>query len=197
MWAGPCWTLCWFALFPWARTQQEPHGNKTLWAQVKCPCLYHPHRVSDTFRCSISPQVDLLSGSFSSSVLERKQPVWVELQRGDTGNEHSQLQALLASGLSIGNSIPGWVFHPSRALPPPLCARNLEAAAVLSKGVDVDEVLQDRGGTLSFLRCFLQRHSMGGGHWDPWPGMAMAAMELETKTPLTQLRQGLKAQAWA
>lgn len=71
----------------------------------------------------------------------------------------------------------------------------MEAAAVLSKGVDVDEVLQDRGGTLSFPRCSSQRQPMGGGHWGPWPGMATAAMELETKTPLTQLREGLRAQA--
>lgn len=36
---------------------------------------------------------------------------------------------------------------------------------------------------------------MGEDQWDQQPGMAMAVMKLETNPPITQLKEGLQAQA--
>ena len=71
-------------------------------------------------------------------------------------------------------------FPSQQSSAPSVCACNVEAAAVLSKGVNVDEALQDRGGTLSFPRFFTETVH-GWGSLDPWPGTAMAAMALEPK----------------
>lgn len=87
-------------------------------------------------------------------------------------------------------------FHPGGALLPLFHVRSLEAAAIPSKFIHVYEVLQDGGGTVSFPTWFfLQKQSMGEDQWDQQPGMAMAVMKLETNPPITQVKEGLKAQA--